>query len=425
MAVDSAAAACVAPTDLPVSFYLDARLSSMRFTTASGQIVNAAQTGTTTMIFAPHSSDVADRDSTLANIDVHLLNGAKHILFAVPVVTKMGHMFSLLDFDHSLLHVAGTNTAIILRRQFPHADGRGGHGLWFIDVVPVPNQPGQIRILNDTIECPTPFHRSNLTLEPSNADEPPSPPLAASLANDHDAFELHWSGTRHPRGRTTAAEYQRLVTDGGPRALRGSQPPMLVAPAVITTDASASPANTRSSSRHRPSSQRPSNADVPDASASPAKTTRSSRRSRQPSQRQPHADVTDDTAPPASSKSSPSDTPQIRVRRSRLPFVNGAALHMMLGHPTSKRLALWKLMADGFPRRLRSFPHRCHGCEGRMRRRAVPTGTKPSAPTTSQHSVMPTDISPLGSRWFMDFKDFAVPDVHNFNSAVVFVEYYT
>ena len=130
MAVDSAAAACVAPTDLPVSFYLDARLSSMRFTTASGQIVNAAQTGTTTMIFAPHSSDVADRDSTLANIDVHLLNGAKHILFAVPVVTKMGHMFSLLDFDHSLLHVAGTNTAIILRRQFPHADGRGGNGLW-------------------------------------------------------------------------------------------------------------------------------------------------------------------------------------------------------------------------------------------------------------------------------------------------------
>ena len=81
---------------------------------------------------------------------------------------------------------------------------------------------------------------------------------------------------------------------------------------------------------------------------------------------------------------------------------------------------MWKLMADGFPPNLRSYVHRCDACSGRMKHRPVPDGTRTAAAPSLVDST-----TPLGQRWFMDFKDFVVPDLDGNTGFALFVEYHT
>ena len=103
---------------------------------------------------------------------------------------------------------------------------------------------------------------------------------------------------------------------------------------------------------------------------------------------------------------------------------------MATGHPTAKKAALWRLVADGFSRRTPGLSHKCHGCLARFRRRAVRDLTRPAASPADTATTAPapdsdaavTRLAPRGQRWYMDFKDMPVPDIQGHTGFVLFVE---
>ena len=60
-----------------------------------------------------------------------------------------------------------------------------------------------------------------------------------------------------------------------------------------------------------------------------------------------------------------------------------------------------------------------------MRHRRVPKGTVTTIPEAPVRLVVPDDATPLGSKWYMDFKDFHEPDMHGNTGFVLFVEHFT
>eukprot|EP00613_Pedinella_sp_CCMP2098_P018806 CAMPEP_0171771614 /NCGR_PEP_ID=MMETSP0991-20121206/54196_1 /TAXON_ID=483369 /ORGANISM="non described non described, Strain CCMP2098" /LENGTH=951 /DNA_ID=CAMNT_0012376981 /DNA_START=8 /DNA_END=2859 /DNA_ORIENTATION=- len=146
--VDSGALKHIAQEGAPKENYLKVARSSMRALCASGHVVDSESKGFTKVLVP--GSDPSSLGETMV---FENLPGAPYCLISIPQLTKLGVRLLLDDYGDSLA-ITPDGVAMVLNREHPDPDGRGGHGLWYIDME-YGSVPGNATVSNRITTAPT------------------------------------------------------------------------------------------------------------------------------------------------------------------------------------------------------------------------------------------------------------------------------